>query len=78
MCVSVVFPLCVCVYVCRFTGIVGGGSLWSQQYPGGGEGAKGQCQRAGPDALSGRGSAIPVNKQCIISFIYFISSLLQE
>ncbi len=65
VCVSVVFPLCVCVYVCRgmlYAGIVGGGSLWSQQYPGGGEGTKVQCQRAGPDALSGRGSAIPVNK----------------
>ncbi len=78
MCVSVVFPLCVCVYVCRgmlYAGIVGGGSLWSQQYPGGGEGTKVQCQRAGPDALSGRGSAIPVNK-CIISFIYILFNLL--
>lgn len=74
MCVFLLSFPCVFVYMCvggmSFAGIVGGGSLWSQQYPGGGEGTKGQCQCAGPDAFSGRGSAIPVNKSCFAYFIY--------
>lgn len=59
-----------CVCGVSFAGIVGGGSLWSQQYPGGGEGTEGQCQCAGPDAFPGRGSAIPVSKSCIVHFTY--------
>lgn len=42
------------------TGVPGGGELGPQQHAGGGEGAEGQRQRAGADALPGGGSALQV------------------
>lgn len=41
-------------------GVPGGGELRHQQHAGGGEGAEGQCQRAGPDAVPGRSAALQV------------------
>lgn len=41
-------------------GVPGGGELGHQQHPGGGEGAEGQRQRAGPDAVPGGSAALQV------------------
>lgn len=42
------------------TGVPGGGELGHQQHPGGGEGAEGERQRAGPDAVPGGSTALQV------------------
>lgn len=41
-------------------GVPGRGELGHQQHPGGGEGAEGECQCAGPDAVPGRSAALQV------------------
>lgn len=41
-------------------GVPGGGELGHQQHPGGGEGAEGERQRAGPDAVPGGSAALQV------------------
>lgn len=42
-------------------GVPGGGELGHQQHPGGGEGAEGERQRAGPDAVPGGSAALQVH-----------------
>lgn len=42
-------------------GVPGGGELGHQQHPGGGEGAEGERQRAGPDAVPGGSAALQVS-----------------
>lgn len=44
----------------NLAGVLGGGALGCQWHAGGGEGAEGQCQRAGADAVPGGGTALQV------------------
>lgn len=43
------------------SGSTGGGEHGSEDLPGGGEGTQSQRQRAGPDALPGGSTALPVH-----------------
>lgn len=45
----------------HFSGSAGRGQRRPEHHPGGGERIEGQCQRPGPDAVPGGGTAIPVS-----------------
>lgn len=52
---------CVFVSICTVSGSAGGGECRLKHHPGGGEGTQSQRQRAGPDALPGGSTALPVH-----------------